>query len=1311
MKVLSKKLLSICAAAFLLLSSIGAIIVVAAPRIQILPPAGENLLVGGDFETDDLNSWSFTNASVSTAAAYSGSKGVAMHVEPTVSTSVVYLFDQVSLAPNSTYTITADVNPNGLTNLDCSFSVTTGSAKVTKGPALSGNSWLHNVVIATVKTDVEYTGGRLSFSMYKGAEGYAYLDNIYMEANGNEWCPTPSGGMTIGEGVDDDFDSDVLDPSVWLVSNTAWGGANGGLNAANVKLGTEDGRSVCILESHGDQYEGNVQGVGGMTHRVGAGIVTRDYYASARYTVVCKIEPVLGVCTAFWSFSYIGYMEGDTGDGLYQYNKAHNIPENGVRNSEIDWETPSPMDDGGANDVVSHNNLRTNCWGGKRPGEGGNYSGRSHQLNDATVSIADGNWHELVYEWFGLDNPYTTNADNDPAVIWFIDGLRVDGYDINNQEYQRCDANWHGQNYIKPNNEVMQPSPEQVEMGPFLSATFPHGIEVPRYGTRFWLATWFPVKDDKLYCVGKSAYTGWAGTPDYDTCYTYLDSCTILPYTNGGTSYEGNLPVKAQYLGDDGIDLGDEYNVIESVPNKQFALPNEYPNYAESHGLLPAPTPNTEVNGSTITVSWEAISGASGYDLCIDGTVRNSVSSPYDITGMGIGNHTVKLRSKSGNSPSIWSYEALVSVGTPQNVTVTPDGHGVVVTWDPVEGAVDYYMEIDTKPIIFNDSFVSFTSGDTDCEYLKGFSDDTTHMFRVKAVGIRGESNWSGLVQTRIHADGPPIPGLVVKENYEDPHAFQVIIDRVTGATEYQILDYNNNVVTVPLNQWGYAVKDYTNMAPGYYSFKARAMVSGVWSEWSAQDTIIICPEELLAIPGVRADTLSKTSVQVYWNDVNNATGYDMEVDGVLMQNVTSPFVHNNLEEGSIHKYRVRAKNATQTGLWSAFAYAQPGGESGGGGGGGNQYSGDGTIINGTFDGSSDPWTTDGNVTWEDGHMKMVAGDISAIVSQTVYGMKPNTTYTLGGDITGTPNLTYVYIRNTNGSNNELNTRTLPYTFTTGNIQENDGVTFIFSVYKQQTGTVYVDNVSLSEGTEVTEPTQGTSGSSSSTSSTTKKSTTTTTTTTTTKATTTTTQGNVSSDSYVLSLNVTEETPRYTYVNRTDSWVCAKNSNATMTFTLPGVYHGSTYSDEQITACFTISVNGVATAPSSVSKDGDSLLAVYVISMDADKAVTGTVLHPDHDPFTLDVQSTQPSNTSGDTSSEISDVSVQSTISDVSGSTGLLGDVNDDGDIDMKDVLALRRFVAGQSVTIIENRADVNSDGEIDMKDILKLRRIVAGLE
>ncbi len=59
---------------------------------------------------------------------------------------------------------------------------------------------------------------------------------------------------------------------------------------------------------------------------------------------------------------------------------------------------------------------------------------------------------------------------------------------------------------------------------------------------------------------------------------------------------------------------------------------------------------------------------------------------------------------------------------------------------------------------------------------------------------------------------------------------------------------------------------------------------------------------------------------------------------------------------------------------------------------------------------------------------------------------------------------------------------------------------------------------------------------------------------------------------------------------------------------------------------------------------------------------------------------------------------------------GLLGDANDDGAVNMKDVLVLRKQLAGMSTEIDMKNADCNEDGEVNMKDVLVLRKFLAGM-
>ena len=57
------------------------------------------------------------------------------------------------------------------------------------------------------------------------------------------------------------------------------------------------------------------------------------------------------------------------------------------------------------------------------------------------------------------------------------------------------------------------------------------------------------------------------------------------------------------------------------------------------------------------------------------------------------------------------------------------------------------------------------------------------------------------------------------------------------------------------------------------------------------------------------------------------------------------------------------------------------------------------------------------------------------------------------------------------------------------------------------------------------------------------------------------------------------------------------------------------------------------------------------------------------------------------------------------------GDVNADGDTNVRDIAVIQQYVAGWSVTIDPVGADMNGDGDVNVRDIAILQQYVAGWE
>ena len=58
----------------------------------------------------------------------------------------------------------------------------------------------------------------------------------------------------------------------------------------------------------------------------------------------------------------------------------------------------------------------------------------------------------------------------------------------------------------------------------------------------------------------------------------------------------------------------------------------------------------------------------------------------------------------------------------------------------------------------------------------------------------------------------------------------------------------------------------------------------------------------------------------------------------------------------------------------------------------------------------------------------------------------------------------------------------------------------------------------------------------------------------------------------------------------------------------------------------------------------------------------------------------------------------------------IYGDANDDCEVNMKDILVMRKFLAGMGEYIDMKTADANGDGEVNMKDVLLVRKFIANI-
>jgi hypothetical protein len=152
-------------------------------------------------------------------------------------------------------------------------------------------------------------------------------------------------------------------------------------------------------------------------------------------------------------------------------------------------------------------------------------------------------------------------------------------------------------------------------------------------------------------------------------------------------------------------------------------------------------------SSSQITVTWNASTGATSYDLQVDGTVHSGVTSPYVSSGLAVSStHTYLVRADNSAGDSAYSAQvsATTQSGTVTSPPATPTGLAatagsssqITVTWNASANATSYDLLVDGATV----------SGVSSPYTQSGLAASSTHTYEVRADNSKGDSAYSAQV-------------------------------------------------------------------------------------------------------------------------------------------------------------------------------------------------------------------------------------------------------------------------------------------------------------------------------------------------------------------------------------------------------------------------------------------------------------------------------------------------------------------------------------------------------------------------------------
>ncbi len=321
---------------------------------------------------------------------------------------------------------------------------------------------------------------------------------------------------------------------------------------------------------------------------------------------------------------------------------------------------------------------------------------------------------------------------------------------------------------------------------------------------------------------------------------------------------------------------------------------------------LPRPTSVKATSTSnSATVSWNPVSGATGYDVQFNGAVQRVGGTSWTYSGLKSGtgySYAVRTYGSSGYSSYGTPATVYTVPGVPGGLTATPSWDSVAVSWSPVSGATGY--EVQVGPVTQSTTGTSAT--------VKGLKPSTDYSCSVRAKnsGGTGASSTSKYVRTKI---APPATPTNVRAAATHDSA-TVSWNSSAGAQDYDVL----------LGGTRYSVKGTSRTITGLkantnYSYQVRANNSSGSSAYSPAATIRT-PAGPPAVPtNIRASATTDT-VTISWNSVSGATGYDIMLGGTIYSATGTSRVIGDLTPNTSYNYRVRSKNANGKSAYSDAA-------------------------------------------------------------------------------------------------------------------------------------------------------------------------------------------------------------------------------------------------------------------------------------------------------------------------------------------------------------------------------------------------------
>jgi chitodextrinase len=411
--------------------------------------------------------------------------------------------------------------------------------------------------------------------------------------------------------------------------------------------------------------------------------------------------------------------------------------------------------------------------------------------------------------------------------------------------------------------------------------------------------------------------------PIAPTGFTYTATTTSINLTwsavAGAESYELKRNGTVVYSGtavsfvDTGLTSGTNYSyelkAVNSGGASQLATLTATTQQVVVTPPPPPPPPAIVVPGSvtglkgeattnSVSITWNAVSGAEKYELKRNGTVvYTGATTSFIDTGLTAGtaySYEIKAINAGGSSSA-----ATISVSTLQavpgaitNFKGVATANSINLTWDTSAQATSYTLKRNGQTV-YEGTGLSFMDS--------GLVSNTTYNYELVAKNTGGGTTPVTITVSTLKG----LPKAPTNLQFEaEATSISFSWDEVAGAEEYVLIRSGEEVYRGTETNF-----NDTSLLPGR-KYNYRLLAVNTVGESSpvrvAVDTLSVIPS---AVTGLKAKS-TENQVNLTWNAAEFASSYIVKLNGkVLYSGTKTEYTHRNLKSNTTYTYSVTAIN------------------------------------------------------------------------------------------------------------------------------------------------------------------------------------------------------------------------------------------------------------------------------------------------------------------------------------------------------------------------------------------------------------------